>query len=97
MATVIKSPAIQTGSHLRDTVIATVENYLNECGNVKPTQLYQLIIEEVEEPLLRLLMERNSYNQCEVTRVLGLARGTVRKKLAQYGLLKKRRKSKFEE
>ncbi|MGE3919327.1 MAG: helix-turn-helix domain-containing protein [Gammaproteobacteria bacterium] len=91
MATIAKISNTSNGAALRDAVLNTVESYLDECGELKPTQLYQLILEAVEEPLLQLLMEKTHYNQCEVTRVLGLARGTVRKKLAQYGLLKKKR------
>lgn len=76
----------ETTPQLRDVVKATVENYLNE-AETPPKNLYQLMLEEIEEPLMQFLMEKTKGNQCEVTRILGIARGTVRKKLAQYDLL----------
>lgn len=77
----------QQTTALSDAVTTTVQNYLDECGEKTPTNLYELFLEQCEEPLFKLLMERTRGNQCEVTRVLGLARGTVRKKLKQYGFL----------
>jgi Fis family transcriptional regulator, factor for inversion stimulation protein len=75
----------ETTPQLRDLVKVTVENYLKNAE--KPKNLYQFMLEEIEEPLMQFLMEKTKGNQCEVTRILGIARGTVRKKLAQYDLL----------
>ena len=46
--------------------------------------LYQLIIEEVEGPLFRTVMELTRYNQSKAARVLGVSRGTLRTKLKRY-------------
>lgn len=46
--------------------------------------LYQLIIEEVEAPLFRTVMEQTRYNQSKAARVLGVSRGTLRTKLKRY-------------
>ena len=75
-------------SSLRDAVWQSVDRFIKECGDMAPKNLYRLVQEEIEEPMLRLLMEKANNNQCEVTRWLGLARGTVRKKLKQFGLIK---------
>lgn len=72
---------------LRDAVRTSVAKFLDECGKTPPSDLYDLVLEQVEEPLLHLLMKECDNNQCEVTRRLGLARGTVRKKLKKYGLI----------
>ena len=46
--------------------------------------LYQLIVEEVEAPLFRTVMELTRYNQSKAARVLGVSRGTLRTKLKRY-------------
>lgn len=74
-------------SNLSDSVKAHVQNFLKQCGDMPPTNLYQLVIEQFEEPTLQLLMEKARNNQCRVTKWLELARGTVRKKLKIYGLI----------
>lgn len=76
------------GTNLRDAVRQSVERFLQDCGELPPSNVYRLVLEQVEEPMLQVLMERANNNQCEVTRWLGKARGTVRKKLKQYGLIK---------
>jgi Fis family transcriptional regulator, factor for inversion stimulation protein len=46
--------------------------------------LYQLILEEIEAPLFRAVMELTRYNQSKAARVLGVSRGTLRTKLKYY-------------
>ena len=62
-----------------------VKNYL-AATNTKDASLnlYQLIIEEVEAPLFRTVMEMTRYNQSRAARVLGVSRGTLRTKLKRY-------------
>ena len=48
---------------------------------------YELVVAEVEEPLLRVVMEYTGNNQSRAAAMLGLNRGTLRKKLRQYKLL----------
>jgi Fis family transcriptional regulator len=49
--------------------------------------LYELILAEVEAPLMEAVMEYTKGNQSRAAIVLGLSRGTLRKKLKLYGLL----------
>jgi len=46
-----------------------------------PVNLYKTVIEEIELPLLKIVMERYRYNQSKAADVLGLSRGTLRTKL----------------
>jgi len=66
-------------------VIHAVKTYLNS-ANQKDSNLnlYQLIIEEIEAPLFRTVMEMTRYNQSRAARVLGVSRGTLRTKLKRY-------------
>ncbi|ARG97916.1 helix-turn-helix domain-containing protein [Legionella micdadei] len=70
---------------LSQQVIAAVKGYLNAVGNKEVNlNLYQLIVEEVEAPLFRTVMELTRYNQSKAARVLGVSRGTLRTKLKRY-------------
>ncbi|HTL00426.1 MAG TPA: helix-turn-helix domain-containing protein [Pseudomonadales bacterium] len=53
----------------------------NTCG------LFDLVMAEVERPMLASVMRHVGGNQSRAAEVLGLSRGTLRKKLLQYGLL----------
>ena len=50
------------------------------------TDVYQLVLSEVEAPLLEQVMKHTRSNQTKASVMLGLNRGTLRKKLKQYGL-----------
>lgn len=64
-----------------------VEAYFDDLDGEKATELYKLVLDEVEAPLLRSVMRRMDGNQSRAAEILGLSRGTLRKKLKQYGLL----------
>ncbi|MGS2722776.1 DNA-binding transcriptional regulator Fis [Porticoccus sp. GXU_MW_L64] len=51
------------------------------------TGLYDLVISEVEQPLLETVMAYTRNNQSKAAQILGLNRGTLRKKLKQHDLL----------
>ena len=44
------------------------------------------LLREVEEPLFRAVLDYSSGNQCRAAAILGINRGTLRKKLRQFGL-----------
>lgn len=72
---------------LHDSVRQALESYLTELNGQFPNNLYELILAEVEAPLLEAVMEYTKNNQSRAAIVLGLSRGTLRKKLKLYGML----------
>ena len=70
---------------LAEHVSLTVKTHIKSMGakNID-LDLYQLIMEEVEAPLFRSVMELTRYNQSKAARVLGVSRGTLRTKLKYY-------------
>jgi Fis family transcriptional regulator len=77
----------QKNQPLHDSVRQALENYLTHLKGELPANLYELILAEVEAPLLEAVMEYTKSNQSRAAIVLGLSRGTLRKKLKQYGML----------
>ena len=72
---------------LRDSVTHAIRDYLQELDGQLGTEVYQMVLAEVEAPLLAEIMAYTNNNQTKASRMLGLNRGTLRKKLKQYGLL----------
>ena len=72
---------------LRDCVRSTLQEYLNEVDEELINDLYTMVLSEVEAPLLAAVMLKARSNQSKAAQMLGLNRGTLRKKLRQYGML----------
>jgi Fis family transcriptional regulator, factor for inversion stimulation protein len=72
---------------LHESVRQALENYFTQLKGEIPKNLYDLVLAEVEEPLMRAVMEFTNNNQSRAAIVLGLSRGTLRKKLKTYGML----------
>ncbi len=72
---------------LHESVRQAIENYFLQLKGEVPKNLYDLVLAEVEEPLMRAVMEFTNNNQSRAAIVLGLSRGTLRKKLKTYGML----------
>jgi Fis family transcriptional regulator len=64
-----------------------VEEYLQTMGDEPVSGLYEMVMSEVEAPLLRSVLVYTNYNQSQSAEILGLNRGTLRKKLRKYHLL----------
>lgn len=63
-----------------------LNNYFANLNGHKPGDLYQLVIGEVEKPLFRAVLTYTKGNQSEAAEILGINRGTLRKKLKAYKL-----------
>ena len=72
---------------LADCVERAVECYFDDLDGEAASELYDLVLTQMEAPLLKIVMRRVDGNQSRAAEALGLNRGTLRKKLKQYGLL----------
>jgi Fis family transcriptional regulator len=79
---------LQTNApNLRAAVTASVRQYLGELDGQISTDVYQMVLAEIEAPLLEEIMAYTRNNQTKASIMLGLNRGTLRKKLKQYHLI----------
>ncbi len=72
---------------LRDSAAEAIAHFLSTLDGEACSDLYDMVLHQVEEPLLRAVMEYSQQNQSHASAMLGLNRGTLRKKLRQHGLL----------
>lgn len=75
------------GGSLRDAVTIAMRHYLKELDGQMATDVYPMVLAEIEAPLLKEIMEYTRNNQTKASIMLGLNRGTLRKKLKQYNLI----------
>ena len=71
---------------LRESVELAMKNYFTQLDNEQPRDIYELVLAEVEAPLMEAVMSYTQGNQTKASQVLGLNRGTLRKKLKTHGL-----------
>ncbi|NVJ49228.1 MAG: DNA-binding transcriptional regulator Fis [Gammaproteobacteria bacterium] len=71
---------------LRESVNIAIKNYFDSLDGQTPSELYEMVLAEIEAPLLERVMEYTRGNQTKAAIILGLNRGTLRKKLKIYGL-----------
>ncbi len=83
----IQPENVVTTASLRENVELAMANYFKHLDGQSVSDVYQMVLSEVEAPLLEQVMKYVRNNQTKAAQILGLNRGTLRKKLKQYGLL----------
>lgn len=71
---------------LRTQVRSALQHYFIHLEGDMPSNLYKLVLQEVECPLLEIVMDQARGNQTKAAEILGINRSTLRKKLKQYGI-----------
>jgi Fis family transcriptional regulator, factor for inversion stimulation protein len=71
---------------LRSHAERALNDYFANLNGHRPAHLYDLVIREVEEPLFRAVLDYADGNQSRAAGILGINRGTLRKKLRELGL-----------
>jgi len=68
--------------HTKDALV----NYFDSLNGQRPGDLYNLVLGQVEEPLFKTVMRYTKGNQSQASEILGINRGTLRKKLKTYSI-----------
>ncbi len=72
---------------LKQCVSEALDEYLSQVDHEHISDIYNMVLGEVEAPMLEAVMKHARSNQSKAAAMLGLNRGTLRKKLRQYDLL----------
>ena len=74
-------------SRIAGCVQSALEEYFADLDGHKPNhELYDMVMREVEYPLLKTIMRFTGGNQSKAAEILGINRSTLRKKLEKFGL-----------
>jgi Fis family transcriptional regulator len=71
---------------LRNHAEEALHTYFANLNGHRPAELYELFMREVEEPLFKAVLDYAEGNQSRAAGILGINRGTLRKKLREFGL-----------
>jgi Fis family transcriptional regulator len=71
---------------LRQHVKTTISRYLQDMGNTAPENLYQMLLAEIEPPLIEEILKCTGGNQSRAADMLGITRNTLRTKMQRYSI-----------
>jgi DNA-binding protein Fis len=69
---------------IEEIVEVKISKFLDKIGSFYPENLHDLIMSKVEKPLLSQILKRVGGNQVQASKILGINRNTLRKKIKQY-------------
>jgi Fis family transcriptional regulator len=72
---------------LRECVREALSNYFGHINGHPVSHLYDMVLAEVEQPLIETTLRYTGGNQTQAAAILGISRSTLRKKLADYGIV----------
>jgi Fis family transcriptional regulator len=73
---------------LKDEVRKAMKRYFLQLDKKNtPIDVYDLVLNEIEPPLLNAVMKFSNNNQSKASRILGINRTTLRTKLKKYNLM----------
>ncbi|MDK4680360.1 Fis family transcriptional regulator [Kingella negevensis] len=72
---------------IADCIEKNLAQYFYDLNGETPCGVYDMVLFQVEKPMLQYVMEQCGGNQCKAAAILGLNRNTLRKKLVQHRLL----------
>ncbi|MBL8498892.1 Fis family transcriptional regulator [Nitrosomonas sp. JL21] len=61
-----------------------IGGYLNDLDGEKPGNMYGMVINSVERPLIEIVMQHTNGNQTKAAELLGINRNTLRQKMKQH-------------
>lgn len=80
-------PTVQQNvQSMRDSVEQLLDRYFAQLDGEDPANLYKMVLAEMEIPLLKKVLAYTRGNQCKAAIILGISRGTLRKKIKQYNI-----------
>jgi Fis family transcriptional regulator len=70
-------------NELADCVKRQLERYFKDMDGEKPTSIYEMVLKNIEKPMIETVVGKASGNQSLAAEMLGVTRNTLRKKMRQ--------------
>jgi Fis family transcriptional regulator len=71
------------GNELADCVKRLLERYFKDLDGEKPTSVYEMVLKNIEKPMIETVLGHAKGNQSLAAEMLGINRNTLRKKMQQ--------------
>ncbi|MCC6472125.1 MAG: Fis family transcriptional regulator [Burkholderiales bacterium] len=72
---------MRQSSEIEDCVRKSLERYFKDLDGTKPRSIYDLVLKNVERPMLEAVLSHAEGNQRAAAEMLGINRNTLRKKI----------------
>jgi Fis family transcriptional regulator, factor for inversion stimulation protein len=70
-------------NELADCVKRSLERYFKDMDGEKPTSIYEMVLKNVEKPMIEMVLGHAKGNQTLAAEMLGINRTTLRTKMRQ--------------
>jgi Fis family transcriptional regulator len=70
-------------NELADCVKRSLERYFKDMDGEKPTSIYEMVLKNIEKPMIETVLGKAEGNQSLAAEMLGVTRNTLRKKMQQ--------------
>ena len=70
-------------NELTDAVKRALERYFKDMDGERPTAIYDMVLKNVERPMIEVVLGRAEGNLTQAATMLGIDRNTLRKKMQQ--------------
>ena len=80
------SVTIENKTPIAESITQSISEYFKHLEGTEVNNIYELVLREVEKPLIKSIMNFANGNQSQAAKWLGLSRNTLRKLIAKYNL-----------
>lgn len=70
-------------NELADCVKRSLERYFKDMDGEKPTSIYEMVLKNIEKPMIETVLRHAEGNLSLAAEMLGINRATLRKKMQQ--------------
>jgi Fis family transcriptional regulator, factor for inversion stimulation protein len=74
----------QTSSEISESVRKSLERYFKDLDGEKPRSIYDMVLKNVEKPMIEAVLSKAEGNQTIAAEMLGINRNTLRKKMQEH-------------
>ena len=74
-------------SEIEECIHRSLERYFRDLDGEKPCAIYEMVLSQVERPVLEVVMREAEGNQTYAAQLLGINRNTLRRKLQDNKLI----------
>ena len=78
---------MSTNTSIADCIARNLERYFRDLDGEKPSAVYEMVLSQMEKPMLQVVMAQAKGNQTAAADILGINRNTLRRMLSKYELL----------
>ena len=75
--------AMSRNTELADAVKRSLERYFKDMDGEQPTAIYDMVLKNIERPMIETVLGKAAGNQSAAAAMLGIDRNTLRKKIQQ--------------